>query len=260
MIKLDYFDCISPLPLELTNVGKIKSPKLIDVAEISYYTYSLYIAYLKMTPEEYFEIYHKDEEIDFNYILNLTKFDLVKNDDRFRIVIQSALNFFFENSFEYYPEYGAFLSFTEKNNEEIPTGIINNDNYAQVVEVILQRVHITPDENEVDDINKIKNKRGRKIYEKMMKRRKKFKKAKANNPDLTLANIIAAVATRSSNLNWINIWDITVFHLFDEFERLQINDQYNIASTQVAAWGDKDKKFKFGLWSKNIYEKQENAE
>ena len=59
MIKLDYFDCISPLPLELTNVGKIKSPKLIDVAKISYYTYSLYIAYLKMTPEEYFEIYHR---------------------------------------------------------------------------------------------------------------------------------------------------------------------------------------------------------
>ena len=118
---------------------------------------------------------------------------------------------------------------------------------------------IEPDENEVDDISKIKNKRGRKIYEKMMKRRKKFKKAKANNPDLTMANIIAAVATRSSNLNWVNIWDITVFHLFDEFERLQINDQYNIASTQVAAWGDKDNKFKFGLWSKNIYDKQENA-
>ena len=259
MIKLDYFDCISPLPLEFTNVGKIKSPKLIDIAEISYYMYSIYIAHLRMTPEEYFEAYHKDEEVDFDYVLNLTKFDLVKNDDRFRKIIQSALNFFFEESFEYFPEYSAFLSVEENDDGKTATGIINDDNYAQVVEVILQRVHIEPDENEVDDISKIKNKRGRKIYEKMMKRRKKFKKAKANNPDLTMANIIAAVATRSSNLNWVNIWDITVFHLFDEFERLQINDQYNIASTQVAAWGDKDNKFKFGLWSKNIYDKQENA-
>ena len=249
MIKLDYFDCISPLPLEFINVGKIKCPKLIDIAEISYYTYSLYIAHLRMTPEEYFEAYHKDEEIDFNYVLNLTKFDLIKNDDRFRKIIQSALNFFFEESFEYYPEYGAFLSVVENDGQKTATGIINEDNYIQVVEVILQRVHITPDENEVDDISKVKNKRGRKIYERMMKARKKFKKAKANNPDLTLANIIAAVATRSSNLNWVNIWDITIFHLFDEFERLQINDRYNIASTQVAAWGDKDNKFKFGLWS-----------
>ena len=259
MIKLDYFDCISPLPLEFINVGKIKSPRLIDIAEISYYTYSLYIAHLRMTPEEYFESYHKDEEVDFDYLINLTKFDLIKNDDRFRKIIQSALNFFFESSFEYYPEYGAFLSVTESDGQKTATGIINDDNYAQVVDIILQRVHITPDENEVDDISKVKNKRGRKIYERMIKARKRFKKAKANNPDLTLANIIAAVATRSSNLNWVNIWDITVFHLFDEFERLQINDQYNIASTQVAAWGDQDKKFKFGLWSKNIYEKQENA-
>ena len=35
MIKLDYFDCISPLTLDFTNVGKIKSSKLIDIAEIS---------------------------------------------------------------------------------------------------------------------------------------------------------------------------------------------------------------------------------
>ena len=180
MIKLDYFDCISPLPLEFINVGKIKCPKLIDIAEISYYTYSLYIAHLRMTPEEYFEAYHKDEEIDFNYVLNLTKFDLIKNDDRFRKIIQSALNFFFEESFEYYPEYGAFLSVVENDGQKTATGIINEDNYIQVVEVILQRVHITPDENEVDDISKVKNKRGRKIYERMMKARKKFKKAKAN--------------------------------------------------------------------------------
>lgn len=259
MIKLDYFDCISPLPLEFINVGKIKSPRLIDIAGISYYVYSLYIAHLRMTPEEYFESYHKDEEIDFDVVLNMTKFDLVKNDDGFRRVIMSALNFFFEKPFDYYPEYSAFICTDEIDGNKTAIGIINDENYAQVVDVILQRVHITPDENEVDDISKIKNKRGRKIYERMMKARKKFKKAKSNNPDLTLANIIAAVATRSSNLNWVNIWDITVFHLFDEFERLQINDQYNIASTQVAAWGDKDNKFKFGLWSKNIYEKQENA-
>lgn len=259
MIKLDYFDCISPLPLEFINVGKIKSPRLMDIAEISYYMYSLYIAHLRMTPEEYFDIYHKGEDVDIDYLINLTKFDLIKNDDRFRKIIQSALNFFFENSFEYYPEYGAFLSVKENDNNKEITGAITKDNYVQVVEVILQRVHITPDENEVDDISKVKNKRGRKIYERMMKARKQLKKTKANNPDLTLANIIASVATRSSNLNWVNIWDITIFHLFDEFERLQINDQYNIASTQVAAWGDKDNKFKFGLWSKNIYEKQENA-
>lgn len=259
MVKLDYFDCISPLPLEFDGVGKIKSPKLIDIAKISAQTYSLYVTHLQMTPEEYFERYHKDEKIDFEVILNLTKYDLVKIDGMFRKIIQSALNFFFEESFEYYPDYDAFISVVEIDGEKIATGKINEENYAQIIEIILQRVYIMPDENEVDDISKIKNKRGRKIYERMMKVRKQAKKSKPYNPNLSLANIIAAVATRSNNLNWINIWDITIFHLYDEFERLRLNDKYNITSTQVATWGDKDNKFKFGLWSENIYEKQENA-
>lgn len=259
MITLDYFDCISPLPIELNGVGFIKSPQLIDIAKISYLTYAAYIYHLRMTPEEYFEVYHKDENIDFSFIFNLTKFDLVINDESFRTIINSALNFFLENSIEYYPEYEAFISTREENGEKIALGLINRDNYAEVIDIILQRVHITPDENEVDDIKKVKNKHGLKIYKKIMERRKKFKKAKANNPDLTMANIIASVATRSNGLNWTNIWEITIFQLFDEFERLQISDQYNIASIQVAAWGDKEKKFKVGLWSKNIYEKQENG-
>ena len=33
-MKLDYFDLISPLPLDIVGVGRIKSPKLIEVAEI----------------------------------------------------------------------------------------------------------------------------------------------------------------------------------------------------------------------------------
>ena len=259
MITLDYFDCISPLPIELNGVGFIKSPRLINIAKISYFTYAAYIYHLKMTPEEYFETYHKDEKIDFSFIFNLTKFDLVINDESFREIIKSALNFFLKTPVEYYPKYESFISTSEENGEKVALGVINKNNYSDVIDVILQRVHIIPDENEIDDIKKVKNKRGLKIYEKIMKGRKSFKKAKANNPDLTMANIIASVATRSYGLNWTNIWKITVFQLFDEFERLQIDDQYDIASIQVAVWGDKEKKFKVGLWSKNIYEKQENG-
>ena len=70
---------------------------------------------------------------------------------------------------------------------------------------------------------------------------------------------IAAVAAKSENTNWENIWNITIFQLFDLYDRLRIIDSYDIASAQVAAWGDKENKFKFGLWSKNIYDKQEDA-
>lgn len=258
MIHLDYFDCISPLPLHIFNVGTIKSIQLIDIAKISYYTYAQYVTHIRMTPEDYFDTYYKNQEIDIDVIINSTKFDLVLTDDQFRSIITAALNFFFVEDFKFYPEYCAFITYSlDDNGKKQIKGIINKENYADILSIILQRIHILPDENEVDDISKIKNKLGKKIYKKIIKQRKKFKKIKAQNPNYTLPNIIAAVASKSESLNWNNIWTISVFQLFDVFERMRIIDTYNIASIQVAAWGDKEKKFKCCAWTDNIYDKND---
>ena len=61
----------------------------------------------------------------------------------------------------------------------------------------------------------------------------------------------------SLNLNWINIWDITVYQLYDTFERLTINDQYESSKLSVSVWGDKEKKFRFGVWHNNIFHEKE---
>ena len=257
-IGLDYFDLISPLPLDLVGIGRIKSPKLIEIADISYYVYAQYVSCLRMTPSDYIEDF-KIEDPDINLY---TKFDLILYDSNFRNMIKNALNFFFVEDFEWFDEYKSFL-YTEEivrengDTELLAKGIINSKNYYDVLDIILQRVHITPDNTVVTDITKIKNKRGLKIYKRLQKVKREFKKSSGGNPDLSLPNIISSVAVRSLSLNWINIWDITIYQLFNEFERLQIIDQYDIASTQVSVWGDKEKKFKFGAWSSNIYNKND---
>ena len=261
MYRLDYSDCISPLPLVLYNIGSVKSPKVVDVFKITYYVYAQYIAHLRMTPEDYFESYQKGEQVDIDQIIGLTKFDLILNDDRVRHIITDALNFFFVEDFTFYPEYQAFISTKDKEDENgklEAIGVINRDNYADIIDIILQRVHITPDENEVDDISKIKNKRGRKVYERMMKARKKFKKHKPSDPKLTFPNIISSVAAKSHTIGWNNICDITVFQLFDLCEKLQIINQHDIAAMHVAAWGDKENKFEMNAWMTNIYDKDDN--
>lgn len=259
MYKLDYSDCISPLPLTFRNIGSIRSPKLIDVFNITYFVYAQYIAHLRMTPEEYFESYYKDEKIDFETVIEMTKFDLVLNDDRIRKIITDALNFFFIEDFEFYPEYEAFISTKQNDSGTLEaTGVIDKNNYADIIDIILQRVHITPDENDVDDISKIKNKRGLKIYMRMKQVKKEFKKHKPIDSKMTFPNIISSIAAKSNTIGWHNIFDITIFQLFDLCERLQILTQYDIASTQVAAWGDKEKKFEINAWMTNIYDKNEN--
>lgn len=252
-MKLDYFDLISPLPLDIVGVGRIKSPKLIEVADLSYYVYAQYVSCLRMKADDYIDTFKKEEDLEL-----YTKFDIILYDPNFRNMIKNALNFFFIENFEWFDEYQSFLCTEEivmenGDSELIAKGIINSKNYSDVLDIILQRVHITPDKTEVTDITKIKNKRGLKIYKRMQQVKRKFKKTSGGNPDLSLPNIISSVAVRSLSLNWINIWDITIYQLFNEFERLQIIDQYDIASTQVSVWGDKEKKFKFGAWSSNIY-------
>lgn len=253
-MKLDYFDLISPLPLDLVGIGRIKSPKLIEIADISYHVYAQYVSYLRMTPDDYVDTF-KIEDSDIELY---TKFDIIVYDSNFRNMIKNALNFFFIENFEWFDEYQSFICTQEivrenGDQELLAKGIINSKNYFDVFDIILQRIHITPDKTEVTDISKIKNKRGLKIYKRMQQVKRKFKKTSGGNPDLSLPNIISSVAVRSLSLNWINIWDITIYQLFNEFERLHIIDQYDIASTQVSVWGDKEKKFKFAAWSSNIY-------
>ena len=46
--------------------------------------------------------------------------------------------------------------------------------------------------------------------------------------------------------------DMTVYQLWDTFARLRSNDVYECGKTAVSVWGDKEHKFDFNSWYKNI--------
>lgn len=258
-MTLDYSDLLSPRPLHFEGIGSIKSPTINEVWDITYYTYAIYVNHVSMSPENYYKTYKKGIKVSPRKILNTTKFDLVLMDESFRNVITDALNFFFVEDFSWYPECEAFL--TKKNDSDgnlAGLGVINRNNYSKILQIILQRVHITPDENEVDDLSKARNRHGKQIYATIHERRQKFNKIKnAQNKDLTFGNILSSVVSRDKTLTWTNVGDITVFQLFDSYQRLQIDDQYTFLTMRVAAWGDKDKSFRLGAWGSNIYDKTE---
>lgn len=88
---------------------------------------------------------------------------------------------------------------------------------------------------------------------------KKLKKGRAEKSKQTsvdqkmeLGNIISAVANKSQSLNIINIWDLTVYQVWDCFSRLSNNSIYDIQSMSVAAWGNKDNFFDATTWFKRI--------
>lgn len=222
MMELDYFELLSPDPVYIQNVGGILSPTLKDISSIGIRAYQFYLSTL------------------------LNTYELLTANQQTAELLQDIFNFFIREDVIYSAGPGCFAV---QNNGRL-TGMITKETYPQVCDLIFRRNAISPRPNE--DFSKAKNKKALEIMQKLEKGRKE--KARQTSPDqnLELGNIISAVANKSYSLNILNIWDLTVFQVWDCFQRLSNNSIYEIQSMSVATWGDKDKKFDAAAWFKKI--------
>lgn len=143
----------------------------------------------------------------------------------------------------------------DKIKREQVRGAIAKDNFSQVMSLLQQICCIYNEEESLDDM-KFKNNLARKLMEKMLKAKKKEQEAKKSDLNLTIPNIISSLANKHPSLNYVNIWDLTIFQLLDAFNRTQANSMYDIDSTRVSVWGDEKKTFDVSLWYKNNYDKK----
>ncbi len=95
---------------------------------------------------------------------------------------------------------------------------------------------------------------------KYKKRKKNSRRIKKFDLNYVLPNIISSVASIHPSLNFNNIWDLTIFQLYDSFYRIKSDKDYQIESTHVSVWGDEKNIFDSTLWHRNNYDKErENA-
>lgn len=150
-------------------------------------------------------------------------------------------NFFFLQEVIFDEKKKFFLLFEETK----LIGCINKDNYDDVVNIILKINAVNVDKAE--KTLKFKNKRAKEIYMKLQQDPSLKKENNKNEKKMKLGNIISSMSGRR-NLNIENIWNITIFQLYDQFHREQKNEMYNIQANSVSIYGDKDNKFDINLW------------
>lgn len=248
-MKLSYFDLLSPDPVSIPNAGSIVSPRLRDISRIGYQTYQYYLSILLMDRQTYFSLLGKEEE--YNALPETEKdqiilFERIVADRQSAALLENILNFFILEEVLYSPADHAFL--VQENGSTI--GIISSENYDQIADLIRQLNYIQP--NPAIDPGRTKSKKAREIMRKLQKgRAEKNKQGKADK-NMELGNIISAVANKSESLNILNIWDLTVFQIWDCFSRLSQNSIYAIQSMSVAAWGNKDHYFDAASWFQRI--------
>lgn len=248
-MKLSYYELLSPNPIQIQNVGGIISPTLRDISSIGYNTYQYYLSILLIDLKTHFTMLGQEKQyalLSDEQKSHINIFELLTANKESCIALQDILNFFIKEDVIYDPNYNEFIIQNDGKN----IGLITKEIYPQVCDVICQRNCIKSKQE--DNISKVKSKKALEILKKLQKgRNEKAKQTKADK-NMELGNIISAVANKSQSLNILNIWDITVYQLWDCFSRLTNNNIYNIQSMSVAAWGDKDKQFDATAWFKRI--------
>lgn len=263
---LDYGTQLSPDPITLS-IGTLKKPRLRDISRISFSTFNTYEVFLKCSPKEYYtKILENNGGIEkWNAISDsdkdtLTMYTLLKGDTQLQKIYAQLFNFFFEEQVVFREGFFILLDNVVEQSVEITSenihGVISEDTFPQIIDIIQQICCIHSKADEKADDQNFKNDIARKLFEKMQKALKKQeeeRKVKADK-NLSLPNIISSVSSLHPSLNLLNIWDLTIFQLYDIFRRMQGNLIFDMNSTSVSVWGDEKNKFDQTLWHKNYYD------
>lgn len=264
-MRLDYGTQLSPVPITLS-IGTLRKPTLKEISQITFDRFSFYEFFLKLSPEIYYTKLRKENDGEA-YWGSLTEeeqdkitiYNIIEEDDKIRSTYVEIFNFFFVETVIYQEGFFILLKDEVANPEKIKRkqvrGAIAKDNFTQVMSLLQQICCIYNEEESLDDM-KFKNNLARKLMEKMLKAKKKEQETKKSDLNLTIPNIISSLANKHPSLNYVNIWDLTIFQLLDAFNRTQANSMYDIDSTRVSVWGDEKKTFDVSLWYKNNYDKK----
>lgn len=266
-MRLDYGTQLSPVPITLS-IGTLRKPTLKEISQITFDRFSFYEFFLKLSPETYYTKLQKenDGEAYWDSLTEeeqdkITIYNIIEEDDKIRSTYVEIFNFFFVETVIY--QEGFFILLKEnvaidnpdKISKEQVRGVIAKNNFSQVISLLQQICCICNDEESLDDM-KFKNNLARKLMEKMLKAKKKEQETKKSDLNLTIPNIISSLANKHPSLNYVNIWDLTIFQLLDAFNRTRANSMYDIDSTRVSVWGDEKKTFDVSLWYENNYDKK----
>lgn len=260
-MQFDYGTLLNPNPILMT-VGTIRKPTLNEISALTFDKFSVYEAFLKITPEQF---YTKFKEGGKEYWKSLsdkqreamTMYRVILCDQDIQKLYVEILSFFFVEPIIFKEGLFVILKQSAKKDDEITAddirGVIHEKIFQQVLDALQQICCIYEKEPDIEGI-KFKNKTARKIYEKMLKAQKKNRENKKADINMSLPNIISAVSNSHPSINILNVWDMTIFQLLDSFNRLQVNSMFKIDCTRVSVWGDEKKTFNAALWYKNYFD------
>lgn len=220
MINIDYADLISGDSIPLKGIGHFHSPKLYELQPtkgIGSFKYNLYLslfAWNKETLLTYMKNMRMGGLKAFQGHDELTYFDIITLISSTRSMIVEAIDFFIDEKIVWD---NASKCFAVYDGNENLVGYINRENYPTVAHVILQLNYINLGEDKTP--TKFASDEAQRRWEEAQKyvQKQEKKKGDKDNPDYKLGNIISKVCCVHHSYNLLNIYNLTIFQLYDQF-------------------------------------------
>lgn len=261
MSNITDFDLCSGRPFNYEHYTLV--PPLLETIRnkdlCGYATYLSYIYPFCIDKEQllenmgFLEWYEKELNPQEKQDLTVFKILLMSNPQ----MLLKAIQFFIEEEVVLDEEKGCFALYktiqVKKKTKKELVGYIDNDNFYSLCGAICKLNYREQPEGE-EDISQytFRSENAKMLYLEMLQERKKFNKikarsqSKANGEQYEMANVISSVCAKHNSYNYTNIYELTVYQLYDQFYKMIKNNQVDTYAQKWAAWGTKD--FDFTTW------------
>lgn len=253
--SIPYFLLISGKPFQFDDYH-FKPPTLNFLRDNNGENYHIYLYYLylllcsKLDIIKMLRLQEQYNQLSFETRTYFTKFRLLLSSGGAEI-LQQAIQFFVEDTVVFNQDESCFLLYHNKKNIKK----LDNSNFLTFCDYISQIAYRNKhnDEGSIED-KEFASEKAKQRYIEIQKRKTDFNKTKTENntenSNFELGNVIAKLSAKSdSGYNLINIFDLTVFQLYDQFYQIVYNNQIEGYVHKWAAWGTED--FDFSLWYQN---------
>ena len=262
MDSFTHLELNSPAPLLVSGVGHIISPRIQEIVNLrertngardGEYVYNLFLSTLIRTKAQFLEaISDNFTEKQLKELDNIPLFSLYLLFGDTRHLLMEAISFFCTEYVAFDKEKMRLVLYEEISEDgagQTVVGEISDDNYTDVRNCILQRNYVDPP---ASTNGKRRSKKMIAFDKKIEEGRKQSKKFKDNQKAMQLGNLVSKVASNGVGIQ--NVYDLTVYQLYDQFFEINTSIQIEAARTRWSVWG-KDK-FDFSQWYKVINEKE----
>lgn len=228
------------LPIEVPEVGELKPKTLKEISQVGYSKFTHWLNALTMDVAQTLP----EQERVVNGV-RISSFDVFMhtNDEEFVAVFLDALKYFFNEEKILHTQLPVnesamvdiiVLGITER--EEIlttqPLRMIHRMNFGLISELL--KIQNGLKSHKIETKFNVKKSKAQEIAERLRRGSEMVSKLKKNSSktkvqeEIDISDIISAVSTKSNTISKLNVWELTLYQLYEEYKRLHAINQYEV--------------------------------